>query len=532
MAKVKEVVTTELHGKPAKAVKLTDGTLVFKPDDDIEELLYTAFAEKFVNGKTNQKTWIAQFVDQQMDSLKQSLKKDPYVALSTTREVNKIVTNTQSYFNTKKQTDSDFSEYLLKKMLFPWQQKVFESNAKKKTMCCGRRSGKTFNVVQQALKECLKGPIICPDGTKKPRIAAIIGLTVEKTANLYWENIKSAIEKCHINTTKIDNSCYTVYFSNGSILQLLGNNSKAEREKIRGADYCFVAIDECQSQAGMYYLCEDILKPILKGTDGILVLLGTGPISAGGYWEKCLNDDSFEHFHATMEDNPTIPNYEHALEDVLIENHWDRNNITFRREYLGEIAYDTERMIIPKRSYYKELPKDFHPTKCYIGVDYGWSDFSSFAPILIDEAKRVGYVVHEWKANKTSSQALVDKMKALNETIHSKYNIPVEDIHIVADSSHQQISQDIYNQGIINIQNAYKLDEQYQWARLSEACACEELFILENGEIDKESDAVVWKWNQEKGCVIYQVDDDTYHPDILDSLKYAWNQYVTDRNAS
>lgn len=532
MAKVKEIVETEVHGKKQKAVKLTDGTLVFQPNDDIEELLYTAFAEKFVNGKTNQKTWISQFVDQQMDSLKQSLKKDPYVALSTTREVNKIVANTQGYFNTKKQTDSDFSGYLLRKMLFPWQQKVFDSRTKRKTMCCGRRSGKTYSVVQQALDHCLLGPIISSDGTKKKRQAAIIGLTVEKTANLYWQNIKDAIEKCHISTLKIDNSSYKVTFSNGNTLELLGNSTKAEREKIRGADYSFVAIDECQSQAGMYYLCEDILKPILKGTDGTLVLLGTGPISAGGYWEKCLTDEAFEHFHATMEDNPTIPNYEHALQDVLEENHWTKDNITYRREYLGEIAYDTERMIIPKRSYYKELPKDFHPTKCYIGVDYGWSDYSSFAPILIDEAKRVGYVVHEWKANKTSSQVLVDKMKALTDMIHVKYNVPVEDIYIIADSSHQQISQDIYNQGITNIQNAYKLDEQYQWARLSEACACEELFILENGEIDKEADAVVWKWNQEKGCVIYQVDDDTYHPDIMDSLKYAWNQYVTDRNAS
>ena len=138
MAKVKEVVTTELKRKPAKAVKLTDGTLVFQPNEDIEELLYTAFAEKFVNGKTNQKSWIAQFVDTQMDSLKRNLKKDPTVALSAMRELNKTVSNTQSYFNTKKQTDDDFSEYLLKKMLFPWQQKVFESNAKKKTMCCGR----------------------------------------------------------------------------------------------------------------------------------------------------------------------------------------------------------------------------------------------------------------------------------------------------------------------------------------------------------------------------------------------------------
>ena len=232
MAKVKEVKTETLKGKKQKCVELTDGTKVFQPDGDIEELMYTAFAEKFSNGKTNQKSWIAQFVDQQMDSLKTNLKKDPLIALSAMREVTKAVNNTQNYFNTKKQTESDFSEYLLKKMLFPWQQKVFESNRKKKTMCCGRRSGKTYNVVQQALKECLKGPIVCPDGTKKQRIAAIIGLTVEKTANLYWDNIKSAIEKCHINTSKVDNGGYTVYFSNGSILQLLGNNSKAEREKI------------------------------------------------------------------------------------------------------------------------------------------------------------------------------------------------------------------------------------------------------------------------------------------------------------
>ena len=532
MAKPKRVTTTKYKGKDVPALELTDGTKVMAPDCDLKEVLYTAYAEKLTSGETKRDSWISCLVSENLNAIKKHIKEDPTTSLSSIRELNKIVNDTQTYFDTKKQTDADFSEYLLKRMLFPWQEKVFESKSKRKTMCCGRRSGKTYSVVQQALKECLKGPIIGPDGTKKVRVAAIIGLTVEKTAALYWENIKTAIKQCHISTIKIDNGSYTVYFTNSSVLQLLGNNSKAEREKIRGADYSFVAIDECQSQQGMYYLCNDILKPILKGTDGTLVLLGTGPISAGGYWEKCIIDDAFEHFTATMENNPTIPNYEHALEDVLKENHWTKDNITFRREYLGEIAYDTERMIIPKRSYYKDLPQDFHPTVCYIGVDYGWSDFSSFAPILIDEAKKVGYVVHEWKANKTSSQVLVDKMKALNETIHNKYNIPVEDIHIVADSSHQQISQDIYNQGITNIQNAYKLSEQYQWARLSEACACEELYILENGEIDKEADAVVWQWNQEKGCVIYQVDDDTFHPDILDSLKYAWNQYVTDRNTA
>ena len=524
-----KVTTGTVNGKTMKAVKTPGGCTLFMPEDDIEEVLNSSWAEVLDSGKVSNNSFLGKLIQQSAQRISIEASKDANTAMFAINSMNKIAKNTAQYYNKKKTTDTDFSEYLLKKMLFPWQQKVFESNRKKKTMCCGRRSGKTFSVVQQALKECLKGPILCPDGTKKTRIAAIIGLTVEKTANLYWENIKSAIEKCHISTSKVDNGAYTVYFSNGSILQLLGNNSKAEREKIRGADYCFVAIDECQSQSGMYYLCEDILKPILKGTDGTLVLLGTGPISAGGYWERCINDDAFEHFHATMEDNPTVPNYEHALQDVLEENHWDKNNITYRREYLGEIAYDTERMILPKRVYYDAIPDDFHPVKCYIGVDYGWRDYSSFAPIIID-AQGQGYLVGEWKQNKTGATELVNKAKSIVDAFHKKYNLPMEDIHIVADSSHQQISVDFYNQGITQVENAYKQDENYQWARLGEALELGELQIVKNDPFDRECDALVWQWNAEKGCVIYKIDEDTFHPDIADSVKYAWNQYLSDRN--
>lgn len=519
----------ELNGETQKAVKTACGCTLFMPNDDIEETLYSSWAEVFDTGKVSNKSFLGKLVQQSAQRIQIAASKNAETAMFAVRTMNQIAQNTAQYYNKKKTTDTDFSEYLLKKMLFPWQQKVFESNRKKKTMCCGRRSGKTFSVVQQALKECLKGPIICPDGTKKQRIAAIIGLTVEKTANLYWENIKSAIEKCHISTTKIDNGSYSVQFSNGSLLQLLGNNSKAEREKIRGADYCFVAIDECQSQSGMYYLCEDILKPILKGTDGTLVLLGTGPISAGGYWERCINDDAFEHFHATMEDNPTIPNYEHALQDVLEENNWDENNITFRREYLGEIAYDTERMILPKRMYFDNIPDDFKPVKCYIGVDYGWRDYSSFAPIIID-AQGNAYLYGEWKQNKTSASELVNVAKAKVDSIHQKWNIPIEDIHIVADSSHQQISVDFYNQGITQVENAYKQDENYQWARLAEALETGDLKVRKGMPFDLECDALVWQWNSEKGCIIYKIDEDVFHPDIADSVKYAWNQYLSDRN--
>ena len=522
MAKVKKTTGT-LNGKTLPAVQV-GGCTLFMPGQDLDEVLYSSYAKKLEYGTTNKGSWLESFVDENLDKLKQNLKSDPITALSAMREMSKVVRDTQDFYNRRKATDSDFSRYLLRDKLFPYQQEVFDDRSKRKTMLWGRRAGKTHTAVRLALKMVL-------DTEKKPREVIIMGLTLEKTAALYWDELKKAIQEAHISTSRIDNGSYSVFLSNGNSITLWGNNSKAEREKLRGRDsYAFI-IDEMQSQQGLYYLLTDIIGPIVKGRDGEMVCLGTAPISAGTKWEDIINDPAWSHSSATMEDNPTIPNYQHALEDVLTENHWTKDNITFRREYLGEIAYDTERMILPSRKYYNGIPKTFKPTKCYIGVDYGWTDYSSFAPILIDD-KGQGYMVSQWKANKTSSKVLVDKMKALVDAIHTKYNIPMEDIKIVADSSHQQISQDIYNMGVTNIQNAYKLEENYQWARLGESLSLGELLIERESYFDSECDMLVWQWNAEKGCVIYKIDDDTFHPDIADAAKYAWNTYLTDRNCS
>lgn len=510
----------------ARKIKLSDGTIVFNPNKDIEEELYNAYSQKFQTGKVGKTSWIAKFVDKNMDALEKNLDINPDSAASTLREINRVVSSTQEFYNKRNQLDADLSEYMLRKRLFPWQQKVYDETRQRIKMLCGRRSGKSFTVIELALRECLKPPI----GKDRPRCAIILGLGKEKTAQIYWDNIRKAIDECHIKTNHIDNGSYTITFANGNILRLLGNGNKKEREEIRGKDFSFIAIDEMQSQQGLYYLFESIIKPIIKGTNGTIVCLGTAPLSAGTIWEEIINDDKYVGFHATMEDNPSTPNFEHALEEVLEENHWTRDNITFRREYLAEIAYDTNRMVYPNRTYYEELPKDFKPVKAYIGVDYGWRDYSSFAPILID-AHGECYLWDEWKQNKTAASQTVEVAKTINEKIHKQFNIPMEDIQFVADTSHQQISIDMLNQGVTNIRNAYKQDEKYQIARVAEALEVGYLHIKKNGYFDQECDMLVWKWNEEKGCVIYELDDSVYHGDISDSVKYAYNQYLSERNA-
>lgn len=517
-----KVTTGTVNGKTMKAVKTPGGCTLFMPEDDIEEVLNSSWAEVLDTGKVSNNSFLGKLIQQSAQRISIEASKDANTAMFAINSMNKIAKNTSDYYNKKKATNTDFSKYLLREHLFEYQRKVYDDSNKKKTMLWGRRAGKTHTAVRLALKMVL-------EKEEKPREVVIIGLTLEKTAGLYWEELKDAIEKAHISTSRIDNGAYEITLSNGNSIKLWGNNSKSDREKLRGKDsYAFI-IDEMQSQQGLYYLLTDIIGPIVRGRNGEIVCLGTAPISAGSKWEEILNDENWSHSSATMADNPTIPDHEHALEKVLEENHWDKNNITYRREYLGEIAYDTERMILPKRIYYEAIPDDFHPVKCYIGVDYGWRDYSSFAPIIID-AQGQGYLVGEWKQNKTGATELVNKAKSIVEAFHKKYNLPMEDIHVVADSSHQQISVDFYNQGITQVENAYKQDENYQWARLAEALELGELQVVKNDPFDRECNALVWQWNAEKGCIIYKIDEDTFHPDIADSVKYAWSQYLSDRN--
>ena len=89
----------------------------------------------------------------------------------------------------------------------------------------------------------------------------------------------------------------------------------------------------------------------------------------------------------------------------------------------------------------------------------------------------------------------------------------------------QSLSQDIWRQGV-KIVNAYKTDERLQWSKLKEALATGNLLIKEKDIIDDECSKTVWKYDEENKKVIYEIDDDIFHPDALDALRYA-NYYLS-----
>ena len=228
-------------------MKIKGCTLIYHDDLDLEQELMENYRDILLTGKPRNNTWLAKVLEKDFAKLQAE---DTYNALSVIKEVGKIAKTTTDYFNKKKEGDVDFISFMLDKNLMPWQREVLRDLSKRIVLLAGRRAGKTYEIASHMIEHCLKG-FDEVNGVKKYREAIYIGLTLEKAAAVIWDILISTIDKCKIPVKKRDNGLYRIEFSNGSAIQLLGNNSKADREKIRGFDSSMFVIDECQSQQGL-----------------------------------------------------------------------------------------------------------------------------------------------------------------------------------------------------------------------------------------------------------------------------------------
>ena len=508
------------------AVYVNGNLIRNRPDYDAVDDLYSGIQEYMASGKIAGGSHLSHILQKALESSEKYILKNSNEALRTITQFQKLAEQSNSYFSSKKEADKDYTSYLLDKGLMPWQRDVLKDLANRIILIAGRRAGKSFEVASHMVNHCLDGYDEF-NGVKKPRQAVYIGLTIEKAASVIWDILKATIDKCHIPVKKIDAGSYTITFSNGASIKLWGNNSKADREKLRGLDASMFVIDECQSQQGLLYLVNSIIGPIVKGRKGVIVLAGTGPLSGGTYWEEAIVSGCWSVHKATMMDNITIPDHEHALEEVLRDNNWTEDNITFRREYLAEIVHDTNRMVYPFRKYYEDKPVKI--VKCIIGLDFGFKDATAIIPLLIDDHGQC-WVYAETKERQMKATDIVTAVKAKMTFIQSEFSIGLDRIQVVCDTNEPSIAADIYNQGLTNICNAYKVDKDYTMRLLRDALEAGDILIKKGSSVDEECENTVWKWNAEKEECIYEIDDSVYHPDSMDALRYAFTQYLIDEH--
>jgi hypothetical protein len=251
-----------------------------------------------------------------------------------------------------------------------------------------RRSGKTHGTAARLYRAARK---------HKRSIALYIALTRDSAKSIMWPVLQELNEKHRIGAQFTENDL-TVHLANGSIIKLVGADMKNFMNRLRGAKYSEVAIDELQSfRSHLEPMIDEILKPALIDYNGALTVCGTpGPIMDGYFYNITeLNHGNYAQHRLSMVRNPFLPNAEEWLKKHIEKMGWDENHPTLLREYRGQWVTDQSSLVYgfnKQRNVEKNADSLDRPI-FVMGLDLGFNDKCAISVIGYSETQRKAYIV-------------------------------------------------------------------------------------------------------------------------------------------
>lgn len=438
-----------------------------------------------------------------------------------------ILTNLDAQTEKLLSRDVDFLEYRVIKQCFDKQRDILlDKYNPKKIVMTSRRAGKTSCASRLLVFACAS-----------PNTPTLyLHLKFENAIKQCFEDCLEVAKQAEMNISRASKSEGIIEFANGSSISFKGNNDKTSADRLRGGKYKVIIVDEAAFQCNMKYLCEDVCLPMLADfKHSQLMLISTPPRTPHTYFEDCLSQEDFKCYHWTARENPYIPDFQKFLNDMCISKGLDINSPFIRREFYGELVYDTEAQVYKDAKYYDKIPLDFIPTDCAIGVDFGFSDYNSLVTLIYNRNTAQGYVTETRKFNKSNVTTIVDNA---NETYHEALNLclklnkdfELNKIWFYCDNSDQSISLEMSTKYKLPIQSALKYDKKLGIEQLADFMRTGKIKVNETDKILKsEIEQTVYK-RDELDAILPEIDDTIYHPDALDALLYASRQFTYDCN--
>lgn len=351
-------------------------------------------------------------------------------------------------------SDASSSAYVriadaLRASLFKEQLDVVLDPARRKSVICPRRAGKSWTAMSYALDVCLRAP---------DRRVVIVTLTIKHAKNIYWREMQNLARQMGLPLHWHSHDMW-VTFANGSSIMLIGGESIAEIEKLRGGKYDLVIIDECKSYSAyvMNELVDSVVWQALSDRRGTVMMIGTpGNVLRGLFYETTYPgyerevkggakrpvsrtfrkpeqywldnpDKPYWSRHVwTKQDNVTVPHlWEEALEQAEL-NGWTHDHPTFRRESLGEWVASEDCFVYAYATLYDSNPalvtwepdSSRHSTfglppgdwRYICGLDLGFEDDWAIVVLAYNERSKVLYHVLDYKANHQDIDAIAAKV--------------------------------------------------------------------------------------------------------------------------
>ncbi|MCQ2587942.1 MAG: terminase family protein [Treponema sp.] len=420
--------------------------------------------------------------------------------------------------------DIDLYQFRLQKKLFQKQKDVFNDFISRRIVeMCSRRAGKTESNVDVLLKFCA-----IPDSP-----CVYINLTFDNAIKQCFDKVLEEASRVDLPIKKKSKSEGYIEFQNGSSILFKGNKDKSEADKLRGYHFRCAIIDEAGHQCNMQYLVDDVIGPALMDfEDSVLYLTGTPPRRKGTYFESAFNNKKWTSFHWTMAENPYIKNVENEIQRICEEKGLTPDSSYIKREYFGEMAYDTEAQAFKGYKVYSgQVPQGFVPDHIYCGVDFGFADFNGVCVLAADVENKLAYSIYERKFNKATVSQIVDVIRYGFETgkkflLERNQFAELSNCAIFTDSNEKSITYELSQTYGLPAYCAYKYDRAMAMEQLAEYNRTGRILIQEDGPIADEYEQILYK-RDDLDNITSELDDG-YHPDITMAELYAARQFFYD----
>jgi hypothetical protein len=406
------------------------------------------------------------------------------------------------------------------------QKFVFDNMSNFTALVVGRRWGKTILCILMLIDTCLK----MPDSR-----CIFIGLVWQDVKDIVWPDIiKFLSDFVNIKYT-INLSTLTVYFENGSRLQLASCPDMSTARKFRGDHYDHVIVDEAASmEPYLKELIDVSLKPSMVDHNGKITLIGTpGPTKTGYFYDAFNGGYGFKGLGPwTARDNTKLfeKRVKRGGKPLSPDDFWaecvknsggDETHPTFRREWMGEWVDDDRSLVYTfdslknSQSFADGIArlKSSSTARTVLGIDTGYEDNCAFVLLAYDSERSDDvWMVHEFVKNHMSFHEIVAHVNDLKK----QFRVDIT----VIDPAHagKLVMHDLGAKLGMSTMIAQKEQK-------SEACRLMDSFMREGKlKLDPNSVCVsdmrflVWKRSSE-GVLSPSGGP---HSDSLDALLYAW----------
>lgn len=399
-------------------------------------------------------------------------------------------------------------------LAFPKQLAAARDPSRNKVIVCGRQSGKTADAAFLLLDTAKN---------KARSFCLFIAPTRGWAKRIIWDDLLRLNDEFGLGGVPFVQDL-SIRFPNGSVIALMGSNTEEERKKIRGRSYALIIIDE--AQAWPFWLAEFIrsdIRPAQRNVRGTLVVQGTPPVSLEHpFHSKIWLNTTFSRHAWNIRDWPPALYFKlfgQTAEEALAQDLKDRgvtaDDVTFRREMLGEFLADESALAYkfsPTGHVYAVLPKYTH---CVFGIDLGWHDATVISVLVWDEAIGVVHLAQEVVTTESTFQELAAALKPLI----AKYR----PLAAVIDSSgnrqgYETIKAALYSEGLegVSIERRKVLPVADQVGVINGALKSGRLVLPADSRAASDMGLVVWK----KGIVGGALDG--VHSDAIPALTYGF----------